>query len=187
MVSVTDSTGKSTPAPLIFVSPGQVTFLVPQVATGNAKVVVTDGGITETAANIQIAPVAPGLFTINGSSLAAAYAVRVSNGTQIIEPAYVLNSTGSSFSATPINMGSGSDQVYLTLYGTGLSAAGMANITVTVNGVNAPVLYAGPQGSVMGLDQLNVQLPASLAGSGNVNVQLTASGIAANQVQITIQ
>jgi uncharacterized protein (TIGR03437 family) len=76
--------------------------------------------------------------------------------------------------------------VYLVLYGTGLQAAGTANVVVTVNGVNAPVLYAGAQG-YPGVDQVNIQLPASLAGKGNVSVQLTASGIAANTVQITIQ
>ena len=38
-----------------------------------------------------------------------------------------------------------------------------------------------------GVDQVNVLLPASLAGEGNVNVQLTAGGTAANPVQVTIQ
>jgi uncharacterized protein (TIGR03437 family) len=36
-------------------------------------------------------------------------------------------------------------------------------------------------------DQVNVQLPATLAGSGTVAVQLTASGIAANTVQVAIK
>jgi uncharacterized protein (TIGR03437 family) len=49
------------------------------------------------------------------------------------------------------------------------------------------VLYAGPQGSVPGLDQVNVQIPSSLAGSGNANIQLTAGGVAANPVQVTLQ
>jgi uncharacterized protein (TIGR03437 family) len=48
------------------------------------------------------------------------------------------------------------------------------------------VLYAGSAGYA-GVDQVNVQLPASLAGSGTVALQLTASGIAANTVQIAIQ
>jgi uncharacterized protein (TIGR03437 family) len=48
-------------------------------------------------------------------------------------------------------------------------------------------LYAGPAVGAPGLDQINLQLPASLAGKGNVNVQLTAAGAAANPVQITIQ
>jgi uncharacterized protein (TIGR03437 family) len=39
----------------------------------------------------------------------------------------------------------------------------------------------------VGLDQVNVQLPSSLAGKGNVTILLTASGLAANPVNITIQ
>jgi uncharacterized protein (TIGR03437 family) len=52
--------------------------------------------------------------------------------------------------------------------------------------VSAPVLYAGSSG-FSGVDQVNVQIPASLAGAGTVAVQVTASGIAANTVQIAIQ
>jgi uncharacterized protein (TIGR03437 family) len=43
-----------------------------------------------------------------------------------------------------------------------------------VNGVNTPVTFAGNEGYVGG-DQVNVQRPATLAGSGMVPVQLTAS------------
>ena len=106
-------------------------------------------------------------------------------GTQTIEPAFASNAQGS-FSATPINMGSSTDTVYLVFYATGVQAAGLANVTVSVNGVNTPVLYAGP-GVDLGVDQVNVQLPPPLAGSGTVALQLTASGIAANTVQVAIQ
>ncbi len=185
-VSIVDSTGKSSAAPLVFVSPWQVTFQVPAgVAPGSAQVKVTGGGTTQTASNIQVANVAPALFTLNGAGLAAATGIRVSDGAQIVEPSYVLNSFGS-FSASPISMGAAADQVYLVLYGTGIAAAGTSGVTVTVGGVNAPVLYAG-SGGFAGVDQVNVQLPASLAGKGNVNVQLTAGGTPANAVQVTIQ
>jgi uncharacterized protein (TIGR03437 family) len=83
-------------------------------------------------------------------------------------------------------MGSATDKVYLAFYATGVHAAGLANVTVTVNGDNAPVSYAG-NGGYPGIDQVNVLLPASLAGAGTVDLQLTASGIAANPVQIVIQ
>ena len=102
-----------------------------------------------------------------------------------MEPAYALNAQGS-FSAAPINMGSATDKVYLAFYATGVQAAGLANVAVTVNGVSTPVLYAGYAG-YSGVDQVNVLLPASLAGSGTVALQLTASGIAANTVQVAIQ
>lgn len=188
-ITIVDANGNSTATPLYYVSPWQVTFVIPAtVAPGAAKVTVsTAGGASQTAANIQVAPVAPALFTLNGVGLAAAGAVRVSStGVQTAEAAYTLNTYGT-FVASPIAMGSSTDKVYLTLYGTGLAAAGTSGVTVTINGANAPVLYAGPQGSMMGIDQVNVQIPASLAGAGNVNLQLTANGVAANPVQITIQ
>ena len=123
---------------------------------------------------------------MNGDGLLAGYAVRVSStGTQTVEPAYAVNAQGS-FSAAPINMGSATDSVYLTIYATGVQAAGLANVAVTVNGVSTQVLYAGSSG-YSGVDQINVLLPASLAGSGAVALQVTASGIAANTVQIAIQ
>jgi uncharacterized protein (TIGR03437 family) len=56
-----------------------------------------------------------------------------------------------------------------------------------VDGVNAPVAYAGSQNVFPGLDQVNALLPASLAGKGTVEVQLTAGGVAANAVQVVIQ
>jgi uncharacterized protein (TIGR03437 family) len=186
-VSVVDSAGNVSVAPLLYVSPYEVDFQVPAaVAPGLAKVVVTNNGATQTAQNVQISAVAPALFTLSNSGLAAAYALRVSaDGSQTAQPIYSQNNTGL-ISPIAINMGSSTDKVYLILYGTGFDTAGTSNVMVTVNGVNAPVLYAGPAGSV-GLDQVNIQLPASLAGKGNVNVQLTAAGVAANPVQITIQ
>ena len=186
-VTIEDAKQNLTAAPLVFVSPSQITFQVPStVAAGMARVIVASPGSTQTANNIVIAPVAPALFTLNGTALVAGYATRVSaSGTQTEEPAYTINAQGS-FSATPINIGSATDNVYLTFYGTGVQAAGLANIAVTVNGVNTPVLYAGIS-VYPGVDQVNVQLPASLAGAGTVTLQLTAAGIAANTVQIAIQ
>jgi uncharacterized protein (TIGR03437 family) len=186
-VTITDSKGKATLAPLIFVSPNQVTFQVPSTASaGYATVTVASPGSTQTASNVVIAPVAPAVFTVNGNALIAGYAVRISAaGTATTEPAYALNPQGS-YSVAPISMGAATDNVYLTIYATGVQAAGMANVTVTVNGVSAPVLYAGPSG-FSGVDQINVQLPVSLAGAGTVTLQVTVSNIAANAVQIAIQ
>jgi uncharacterized protein (TIGR03437 family) len=143
-------------------------------------------GSTKTSSSVVIAPVAPAVFTTNGNALLVGWAIRVtSSGTVTEEMGLVANADGS-YTSAPINMGAATDKVYLAFYGTGVQAAGLANVTVTVNGVNAPVLYAGNSGYV-GIDQINVALPASLAGSGTVELQLTASGIAANGVQVAIQ
>jgi uncharacterized protein (TIGR03437 family) len=185
-VSITDPKGNTYPAPVIFASPAQVTFQVPSAVAAGLVTVEVTAGSTQTASNVVVAPVAPALFTVNGNGLLAGYAVRVSSsGAQTTQAAYALNAQGS-YSASPINMGSATDKVYLTFYATGLTAAGLANVAVSVNGVSVPVLYAGSAG-YSGVDQVNVQLPASLAGAGTVALQLTASNIAANTVQIAIQ
>jgi uncharacterized protein (TIGR03437 family) len=187
-VTVKDSGGNTLPATLAFASPGQITFQVPKAAaTGSATVTISgSGSTTQTANNIQIAAVSPAVFTLDGLGVAAGWAVRVpSGGSQIVEATFVVNSLGS-YSPAPINMGSATDKVYLVFYATGASAAGIGNTSVTVNGVNCPVLYSGTSG-YPGIDQINCQLPAGLAGSGTVPVQLTAAGIAANTVQVVIQ
>ncbi len=185
-VSIVDAGGRTTAAPLLYVSPTQINFVVPAtVSTGIAQVTVTTGSGTQTTGNIVVSTLAPGVFTLNGAGLAAATAVLVSaNGTQTAAP--VFTSANGANTAAPISLGAATDRVYLTLYGTGLQAAGTKGVTATINGVNAPVLFAGPQGTT-GLDQVNLQIPAAVKGAGNVSVQLMVSGIAANPVTITIQ
>jgi uncharacterized protein (TIGR03437 family) len=50
-----------------------------------------------------------------------------------------------------------------------------------------PVLSAGAQMQYAGLDQVNVELPSSLAGKGEVPVVLTADGQTANTVLINVR
>ncbi len=63
----------------------------------------------------------------------------------------------------------------------------MSNVTATINGVSVPVQYAGPQPSYEGLDQVNLALPGSLSGSGDVNIVLTVDGQTANVVTVDVQ
>jgi uncharacterized protein (TIGR03437 family) len=165
-VSLTDSAGVVYPATLLYVSETQINFEIPAgVSIGAA--VVTIGAQT---AAVQIATAAPGLFTLNSAGLAAAYVVRVGPGNaQTVEATFAAQ--GGSYAAVPVNLTPSTDQFYLILFGTGIRGAG-SNVTVAVNGINAPVAYSGPQGTISGLDQVNVLLPQQLAGSGIVNVGL---------------
>jgi hypothetical protein len=55
---------------------------------------------------------------------------------------------------------------------------GKIGITSAISTCSKTYLAAlGPQGSFVGLDQVNVQLPPAVKGKGNVLVQLTANGI----------
>lgn len=108
------------------------------------------------------------------------------NGTQTVEQAYSVNSSGAIVSA-PISLGAATDTVVLEIFGTGIRSAGPAGVTETIGGVSIPVQYAGAQGNFDGLGQVNVVLPQSLAGKGSVAIQLSANGIAANSTNVTIQ
>jgi uncharacterized protein (TIGR03437 family) len=60
-------------------------------------------------------------------------------------------------------------------------------VQATIGGLDATVLYAGPQGAYPGVDQVNVVIPQSLTGAGNVPVVLSAGGVTSNTVNVTIQ
>jgi uncharacterized protein (TIGR03437 family) len=164
-----------------------VNFEVPLgVALGSAELYVSSGDGTVSGETVQIGLVTPGVFELNASALAAADILTVSGTTQTYGNVFSINGSGA-IVPSPIALGGSGDETYLILFGTGFQAAGTSGVSVTIGGVNATVAYAGPQGTLAGLDQANVLIPASLAGAGNVTVQLVANGIAANPVNVTIQ
>lgn len=75
--------------------------------------------------------------------------------------------------------------VVLRFYATGLQDA--AAIGMRIAGQDVPVLYAGPSGHYPGLDEINVQVPRSLAATGEVDVVLQVNGQTAGPVRIRIQ
>jgi uncharacterized protein (TIGR03437 family) len=78
--------------------------------------------------------------------------------------------------------------VYVSLYGTGIrGASSLAAVKVTIGATAVPVQYAGPQPSFAGLDQVNVRLPGSLRGQGEVDLTLVVDGLPANTVRIGIR
>jgi uncharacterized protein (TIGR03437 family) len=189
-LTVTDSTGAQLPAPLIYVSPTQINFIVPAgTAVGAATFTVTNGGSnTSVTGNVQA--VAPTLFSMNGSGsgVAAATAIRTQAGNpQFQFPVPVFTCTGSTCTSVPIDVGLDTP-VYLTLYGTGIrSRSSLSNVRVTIHGISLPVLYAGVQPTFAGLDQVNVALTLNLRGSGESDVVLTVDGQTSNTVTVNIQ
>jgi uncharacterized protein (TIGR03437 family) len=143
-----------------------------------------------TGGGVSIAAIGPGLFLFQGTNIAAAYVTRVkADGSQPNENIYAFNSSGT-LVAAPVDLGPASDQVYLILYGTGLRghSAASNSVVVTAGGANLQVAYAGAQNaSYPGLDQINVLLPRSLAGKGDVAIQVTVDGQAANPCHVTIK
>jgi uncharacterized protein (TIGR03437 family) len=191
-VAVTDSAGVSRPASLFYASPGQINLLVPGgTAEGDARVVVTREDGISSQSTVQVRSTAPGIFTANsnGTGVPAATAIRVTaNGAQTPVPVFECGTPTAGCAPVPIALGAASDQVIVSLFGTGIRFhPGLQAVQVRFGGQLAEVLYAGPQGQFVGLDQLNVRLPVTLRGSGQVPVSVTVSGAAANTVTLHIQ
>ena len=179
---ITDSAGAERYAPLLYVSPAQINFLVPaNVGIGPAVIAVAPSGAPPVTVSVQLRPTAPALFTMN-QRLAAATAVRVRNGVQT--PVAVFECGQAGCAAAPLEL-SADAPVFLTLYATGLRR--LQSVSVTVRGSAVPVLYAGPQPTYPGLDQVNLELPVSLRGAGVVEIVLTVDGQPANPVAVSVR
>ena len=191
-VSVTDSLGTERDASLFFVSPTQINFQVPPgTASGKAMVTIIHDGETVAAASPQIEMVSPGLFSANasGQGLLAGFALRVkADGSQSFEPVARFDEEKRQFVAAPINLDSATDNVFLVLFGTGVRfRSSLGAVSVKIGGVNAETIYAGQQGSFVGLDQLNVSLPRSLTGRGEVELSVIVDGREANKLKVAIK
>jgi uncharacterized protein (TIGR03437 family) len=186
MLSVTDSAGAQRNAPLLYVSPTQINFQVPDsAAPGPAKFAVGAQNFTATIQNV-----APALFSMSGtgSGVAAAQAIAVQAGNSSLQsPVPVFQCGTAGCVSVPINLGV-DRRIYVTFYGTGIrNRSSLANVTVTIHGVSQPALYAGPAPGFAGLDQVNVVLSLALRGSGESDVVLTVDGQTSNTVTINVQ
>jgi uncharacterized protein (TIGR03437 family) len=195
-VKVTDNEKVTRDAPLFFVSPSQVNYLVPAgTKPGIAEIALFNGANQVAKGETPVNPVAPALFTADASGKGppAAVALRVrADGSQSIEALSRYDAALQRFVPIPIDlgpdMGNASDQVFLILFGAGFRAPSEPNAVATFIGDEiAETLFAGAAPGFAGLDQANVRLPRSLAGKGEVNVLLMADNRASNAVTVSIR
>jgi uncharacterized protein (TIGR03437 family) len=199
-VKLRDSQGAERAAPLFFVSPGQINYLIPAgTAEGPAMVMIEvrrDGLTFSVLGNtLNIARVAPGLFTANanGSGVPAAFVLRIkADGAQSYEPVAQFDPAQNRFVARAIEPGAESDQLFLILFGTGIRGrSALSTVTARLGGANVEVLFADAVDGFAGLDQVNLRLPRSLlqalAGRGATELLLFVDNKLANAVQIEIK
>jgi uncharacterized protein (TIGR03437 family) len=184
-VDVTDSAGVTRAAGLYYVGPSQINFLIPDAsATGAATVMVTQGSTTVLSLATTISSVAPALYSIDGTGTGAAagflYTVDSNNNTTI-QPLFACGSAGCT--TNPVDVGN-AQLAFLALFGTGIRhASSHSSVTATIGGLPATIIYAGPQNTYPGLDQVNVQVPSGVRGMGVVNVAVGVDGQASNVLQ----
>lgn len=191
-VRVKDEAGNERLAPLFFVSPTQINYLVPLgTEPGMATVMVTSADGSTAKEWTQILPVAPSVFAVEGGGqgLAAALAFRIkADGSESYEPVTRFDPVQSGFVAVPIDLGPETDQVFLVLFCTGLrNYEALTDIVAQIGGREAEVLYAGEHPDMVGVDQVNLRIPRELIGSGSVDVVLWVDDKRANLVKISIK
>ena len=191
-VELIDTTGSKAIAPLFFVSPSQINFLVsPEMQTGPILVNVLSGTRLIASGYLQLDTVAPSLFSASGegSGVLAGEALSSSGASSTTMPVASYDSATGKWVPRPISLGTANELVFLSLYGTGIRGrSSLTAVKATVGGVAVPVTYAGTQGFYPGLDQINIgPLPRSLAGSGVLDVVVSAGTHTSNVVQVHIQ
>jgi uncharacterized protein (TIGR03437 family) len=151
-------------ARLLYVSPDEVVFVVPEeIAPGDAEIVVANGDGFKAKANAMLANGAPGVFTVGGDGRGAAVALNADN----LLPGPFDPSTG---------------QLRITLFCTGLVRA--SQISVDLGGFPATV-EALQRSNVPGIDELHLLVPDSLRGAGPMSVVVRADGAESNPATVT--
>jgi uncharacterized protein (TIGR03437 family) len=137
---------------------------------------------------VQVSAAAPALFSANssGQGVAAAVALRVAaNGSQRFDPIVRFDQSRNQFVSIPLTFGPSNEQLFLVVFGAGIRFRNPhGSINAKVGGVDAQVIYAGSQGGFVGMDQVNILLPRSLSGRGEVDVVLFIDGKQSNVVKV---
>ncbi|HET9787350.1 MAG TPA: hypothetical protein VFP47_09455, partial [Pyrinomonadaceae bacterium] len=153
-------------AKILFVSPTQVTFVVPtETELGQAEVLITNREGFNSRTTVMVMASAPGLFSATGDG----------RGIGIILDADTLQ-TG------PFDPTSG--QFRLVLFATG--ARGSSEQRISLAGRSLPVESLQLSTSLPGLDELHVLIPQDLRGAGIVSISILADGRESNRVELTL-
>lgn len=190
-VTIKDSTGKETLAPLFFVSPTQVNYQIPKnTPPGFASVTIRNVQGQTATEHTQILTIAPGVFSANasGTGVPAAAALRIkANGSQTYEPVARFDAGQNRFVPVPIDLSNASDRVFLVLFATGVRHTNVENVGADIGELRVMAAYAGPQPDFTGLDQVNLPLPRQLAGRGEITFNLMVDDQKANAITIHIK
>jgi uncharacterized protein (TIGR03437 family) len=162
------------PAPLYYVSPGQLNIQIPyEMGSGTAVVGVNNNGQVASYA-FTASPSAPGIFTDSAGAL-----VPFASGKH--GDTLVLFLTGEGLVSTPLATGASP----FSATPLGLLPAPTLPLTVTVGGVAAVTAFAGIPPGLAGVTQVNFVIPAG-AGTGLQPVVVTVGGVASQTANLTV-
>ena len=167
-------------APLYYVSPGQVNAQVPfELLPGHQyQIQVTNAGGVSMPDVVNIVAAAPGMGNIVGRTLATH-----------ADGSLVSQSSPAKPGETVVAYMTGMGTTQLTL-STGAASPNGPNPTavaptVTVGGTNAAVAYAGTTPGLVGLYQVNFQVPPNAA-TGDLFMSVTQGSVTSNQTLLSV-
>jgi uncharacterized protein (TIGR03437 family) len=190
-LALIDSSGAARAPAVLYVSSGQLNLVVPAGTTlGPATLAAERDDGSLAFGQLQVRSAAPGIFTAaaSGTGPPAAY-VRVLRPDATVFSSLVATCTSAGVcQAAPIDLGPPGSVAVLELYGTGIRGrTSLEAVTCRIGSENVAVLFAGSQSGFPGLDQVNVALPRSLAGAGQVTVRLSVDGVEANVTELAFR
>src|SRR5262249_14749843 len=165
-------------ARLFFISPIQVNFEIPpETVPGRpASIVIVNKNGIVSRGTMTVSATAAGIFTGKADGTGAPAGVASADGQNF-------NILLSNPNGTPVAIDAGN---FVVLFSTGLRYKS-GPVGIMIGGVDVTPLFAGPQGQLTALDQINLQIPAALAGKGDVDLDLTVDGKKANLVKLKIK
>lgn len=175
-----------TDAPIYFVSPTQINFLVPYSTTPGVKPVTIANGGTNFTGSIRIITASPGLF-VKDAATPPRGAIRNQDG------------ISENSQTTPAKRGD-----IVSVYGTGPgalssnpadgAAPGASPLITTkstpqvfIGGVPATVQFSGLNPDAPGLWQINVVIPNQAFLTGRLPVRIYMDGVDSNEVTLFVQ
>ena len=169
-------------AALLVVRPDFIVAQVPvDTPVGTQQVVVTNANGAGTGADVTVAAAAPALFFDSQGGLV----LRNSDFT-LIRPD---NPAGANDILLVYGTGFGASTPALTTGQVAPSAepfARKSNITATIGGQNADIIYAIASPGFVGLDQIAIRVPAGIQ-AGNAPLVLKAASATSNSVNIAVR
>ena len=175
-------TAAGRPWPLVFVSPNQINAQVPYDTPPGPLTVTVATAAGDTAATVQIAPAAPGLFLRDGRR-----AIAQNQDFRLNDPAapaprrsiLTVYLTGQGPLDGPLDAGDPAPTTSLL--------RALATPAATIGGRPANVLFLGLTPGFVGLAQANLEIPADAPAGAAVELTLSLNGQLANAATISIE
>lgn len=184
---IVDSSKAIRSVPLLFVSPKQANLVIPNsTALGAAIIQAFLSGQIVAEGTLTVNASAPAVFSANGSGqgLAAATVTRVASSGASTSG---LTFDPVSLTAIPVDVGVAGEEVYLSVFGTGMRSL-QAPLTARVGGSVVAVAGPVPHSQFIALDQVNLgPLPSVLGGLGEIDIELAAGDVAVNTTTVVTQ